>query len=406
MQFAKIKKIKNITPIEPGSAHDIHVKGEAESSFLFDSSFEYPEKEEKGKFTLEVRLPAHAEIPAFSHVMIFGDSTFFAKVINWLKTSPDILEIELFVDVIFVNGFERSLQFLTTDTKGVFLFAENELRELNTYAAQKTIFDQLADIMLGPKTAEKIKALTRPCFALTISGESTKDSSHFVGSPKTPKGQPIPVSPIYGPLFHLATLKTGQFAPYLTAEYGVSLHQNLSFFIRIEDTENGWPEQASEFAVFNYDELTEHPPSSNFHEPEYELVFREKLDIPDSQDSTILVLKLSDNQEQQYEALRETLHSITEPDGFLAGNSKLFGYPDSVQGCAAYEADRLSTDQQYSDEHFTGGLDWQLLLQISPSTHDFKFFDHFGDGTIYFMIRKKDLLAGNFDQVQVVVQGT
>ena len=406
MQFAKIKKIKNITPIEPGSANDLHVKGEAESSFLFDSSSEYPEKEEKGKFTLEVKLPTNAEIPAFSHVMIFGDSTFFAKVINWLKTSPVTLEIELFVDVIFVNGFERSLQFLTTDTNGVILFAENELRELNTYAAQKAIFDQLADIMLSPKTAEKIKALTQPCFVLTVSGENTKDRSHFVGNPKTPKGQPVPVSPTYGPQFHLATLKTEQFASHLATLYGISLKQNISFFIRIEDTENGWPERATEFTVLHYDEQSEHSPSAHFHEPEFEMVFREKLDAPDSQDSVIHVLKLSDKQEQQYEALLETLHSITEPDGFLTENSKLFGYPCSVQHCVAYEADRMSTDQEYSDEHYVGALDWQLLLQVSPYAHPFKFFEQFGDGSIYFMIRKKDLLAGNFGKVQVVVQNT
>jgi uncharacterized protein YwqG len=34
------------------------------------------------------------------------------------------------------------------------------------------------------------------------------------------------------------------------------------------------------------------------------------------------------------------------------------------------------------------------------------FFEIFGDGTIYFMIKKEDLAKGNFDAVQVVVQNT
>ena len=77
-----------------------------------------------------------------------------------------------------------------------------------------------------------------------------------------------------------------------------------------------------------------------------------------------------------------------------------------MQGCVSQEAEALHLNLPYGAAAPEDSADWQLLLQVSPYAKRLPFFDAFGDGTIYFMIRKEDLAVGKFDRVQVVVQGS
>lgn len=93
-------------------------------------------------------------------------------------------------------------------------------------------------------------------------------------------------------------------------------------------------------------------------------------------------------------------------DRIFSGLNKLFGYPESIQNCVSYEAERIHNNRDYGDDILKDAGSWHLLLQISPYCKAFDFFKDFGDATIYFMIHDNDLKNGNFDNCQVVCQST
>ncbi len=96
---------------------------------------------------------------------------------------------------------------------------------------------------------------------------------------------------------------------------------------------------------------------------------------------------------------------------------KLLGYADVIQGEMLTECERVcrglycgdaesyeNTPDEAKAEIAKHAGDWTLLLQISTITKgDFEWM--FGDcGMLYFYIRKDDLAARNFDQVQFSLQ--
>ncbi|MDL2225063.1 DUF1963 domain-containing protein [Eubacteriales bacterium OttesenSCG-928-M02] len=103
--------------------------------------------------------------------------------------------------------------------------------------------------------------------------------------------------------------------------------------------------------------------------------------------------------------------------GELAMDSRLFGWPESIQNSVfdeienEYLKDISSSDAPYQERTMTDSQseEWELLLQLDSGTFD-EMGAHsvmFGDyGNLYFVIRKEDLAAGRFDRVWFTLQCT
>lgn len=146
--------------------------------------------------------------------------------------------------------------------------------------------------------------------------------------------------------------------------------------------------------------------SEEMTDPEHAIIFEPGLDLPREDHAVIRTLQFSDDEAEQYEALYATFKSILLPRWEFESYNKIFGYPDNVQSCVAFEAERLKEGLEYSEDIYDAAVEWQLLLQVAPYCRKFNFIDTFGDGQIYFMIRRRDLASGNFSNVQLVVQST
>lgn len=396
MLITKIKKIRHLQPILPGSAEDLFPDAPMSVNFFGATTEGVPA--EKGRALVEVTAPGTI-LDGIEDVLLTGFSPMPVKLLRLSETKPGVFEAELYFYQLFAAGFITGVG-MVLEPGGVLIgFTPDEQSRLHDYDLQKVLFEQLAEVMMR-SGKEKIKSLPLPCYWLKVQESGSAAASHFVGTPKTGLGEKVPYY-LNRALYHVATLNTADFQ---TPEL---VRSKLSFYIDISDTENGWPETADRFKVFHYDQGTtqENPFAEELIESEKAIVFEKRLDLPGWNHSVLHQLKLTDRQQEEYEALLEVFRVITGVDDNAEYN-KLFGYPDNVQDCVAYEAERIKEGLDYSDKIYKTAVNWQLLLQISPYCYPFHFFETFGDGTIYFMIKKEDLAKGNFDAVQVVVQNT
>lgn len=143
--------------------------------------------------------------------------------------------------------------------------------------------------------------------------------------------------------------------------------------------------------------------------PELPISFSNKRDMPDYNEFVDYYYR--DCKREEYEA-----HCIVagyeEPD---FESSKLLGYTDVIQNPMLYETERVvngifsgdnrvKVDQATSRKLFRDSKEWIPLFQMGTvSTEDFELM--FCDcGLIYFLIRKGDLAARNFDNTWLILQ--
>jgi len=115
----------------------------------------------------------------------------------------------------------------------------------------------------------------------------------------------------------------------------------------------------------------------------------------------------SNGVDQLYDQLYEELHR-----GYEGPWHRMFGWPDLVQNSMQLECQLaasgmdLRTDAGYDDPRVPqlegGAAEWMLLLQVDT---DGEAGWMWGDaGTLYYWIRRPDLLAGRFDQVWMIFE--
>lgn len=113
---------------------------------------------------------------------------------------------------------------------------------------------------------------------------------------------------------------------------------------------------------------------------------------------------------EEYDDIRERL-GFPQQDN----SSKLLGYADTIQGNMQEECELVSRghylgsgwpkmNEKRRQELAAAAAEWVLLFQLDTVTQgDFELM--FGDcGRIYFYIRRRDLAAGKFDQVWLILQ--
>jgi len=221
---------------------------------------------------------------------------------------------------------------------------------------------------------DAILPLAMKSYLCSPTDSEDEHKSHFLGKPKHSVES----------LFHLSTL----FASDIKE---LSSINSLSFYVDINNLE-----EDSKLTI-----------SDCYFETANNFMIQEILDIPIYNHSLIFELQLSYDELDQYNEMRSFyFEHIISKDIESVEYNKILGYPDSIQNCVSYEAERIKNNRDYDDAIYEEAQNWMLLLQISPYCKKFNFFEKFGDGSIYFMIRKDDFRKRSFDNCQVVVQNT
>jgi uncharacterized protein YwqG len=232
--------------------------------------------------------------------------------------------------------------------------------------------------------------------------------SRFGGTALLPPGHAWPRTNTGKPLSFLALVRTADFqAP---AEVpGLPTDTLLAFFYEA-DQQEGWgshPEDRQFSAVIPVPAASAVPvtaPPGALTFPAYRVLPRTVTTIPDQDEPALDEL---DEDFTAYQRLSEDL----APDD-KAPWHRMFGWPDLVQDAMQLECQLASSGlnvggpEGYRDPRAAGlaagAADWLLLLQLDT---DDALTWMWGDvGTIYYWIRRQDLLAGRFDQTWLIFQ--
>ena len=260
------------------------------------------------------------------------------------------------------------------------------------------------------ETGNALSKIKQNSIILTIGnvGKYEKCSTHFGGVPDVPADF---VWPIYMddkleepyPINFLAQINCENAAKYdtegLLPERGL-----LSFFYDAEGQPwEGMNKDNDCIRVFWFEDIETLVPaelSDDFDEticyPYLSIGMKSKSSYPGYEDYSLLKNTYEGNMKVYHEVLN--LISCKKEEEV----SKLLGWADVIQATMLRDCDRNFFDTKRDDSAIVN--EWQLLFQLSTIRNK-NFELMFGDcGSIYFYIRKTDLLNHNFDNVYMQLQ--
>ncbi len=395
MILLQIKSIKQVKPIKWVSKDLSGLKeGQRFVRFVGD----HPNNPEYGSVVLSTKL-INGQFDGISQLLFIGDDTQEGKLVNHNKQLFGGYKLEIHFDTIYGHGLEYCAKDFIHNGGALVGLTQSEKESLSLIETQKALLSLLSEFII-PSKKNIVLNFARTGFLCIPNEGNDSNKSRFLGHPQHERSE------IKGgdenELYHLTTLHLKDFE---SNESWINNVQNLSFYIKINDTDKAWPEEKSDFKVLKCNEIVADRRSNKFDEP-INFNIQPILDLPGYDHSLINYYKFTDDDRNRYDVLRSVYMRLILGDKIDEEVNKFLGYPDSVQNCVSYEAERIFNQRDYSDEIFKDAINWCLLLQISPYCKWFKFFDEFGDGSIYYMIRKKDLEVGDFTKCQVIVQST
>ena len=394
MILLQIQSISKYTPVKwPFESLTALSEGQGYISF----GGKHPHNPEHGTLTLAANI-IEGTFEGITQVFLAQEDGRAGKLLNWKKRFWGGYNVELDFNTVFAHGLRYSARHFIPSGSFLIGLTPQEQAALNTFEQQRKLLALLVGQLLPSRKSEVLQSAL-PAFLCLPNDEQDEHFSHFLGAPKHPQAA---LNNDAQQLLHLATFHRSDFPEH---DFFKKLKPQLSFYLRTRETEIAWPEGKQDFKVFNdesrpgTDKAPEFSTAHNFE-------IRNLLDLPGYDHTLLRVHQFTKEEREKYNQLREVYMAMVI--GELESNevNKLFGYPDSVQNCVSYEAERVFNQRPYSDDIYADAVQWTLLLQVSPYCKWFDFFDYFGDGTIYYMIRKADLENGNFERCQVIVQHT
>jgi hypothetical protein len=391
-------QIRSIQQVEPIKWESKDLSGLNEGQRFVRFMGDHPDKPEYGSIVLSTQI-VNGQFDEISQVLFIGDDAQEGKLVNYKKQLLGGYKVEVLFDTIFGHGLKYCANNFIQSGGALVGLTESEKKSLHSIETQKKLLSLLADFII-PNKKELILNFARTGFLCLPNDESDTNKSHYLGCPKHEKSKIIDSS--QNDLYHLSTLNLKDFDLNQTWSNN---SESISFYIKINDTENGWPEEKDDFKVLQNNTSPIYQDSETF-EQAINFGIKPILDLPGYDHSLINHHNFTDDDRDRFEALRSVFMQLIIGDEIDEEANKILGYPDSIQNCVSYEAERIFNKREYSDEIYEDATKWCLLLQVSPYCKWFKFFDEFGDGSIYYMIRKQDLELGDFTNCQVVVQNT
>lgn len=402
--IVSITQITGIVPVEPGSRDDLNLsENQVMIALLIPDDVDQSGKNEKGKITILAELLSGSP-EGVVEVVPITDEPMVATLLRATTLDSGMLELELYFDQIFVTGFETSVLTLLSAGAGLVGLSEMDKMVIDNLDFQRQVFDNLVDVIFDSHKDE-IKALPLPCLLMDVVEMNSTSKSCYFSQASIPEAACIGLTVNNEHMMHVATICKSEIAGLLPAEIiDFMPAAYLSFYL-----EKGGREEPSE-AFGNRAQIVLHNEVEWKSKQEKSagsgIVFRKMLDLPQWDHSVLFNFQFSPIEDRQYEALEKTFKKLIHIGNNNRELNKLFGYSDNIQSCVAYWAEVQFSQREPSDEIYKDAADWQLLLQLSPYKHWFPIFDVIGDASLYFMIRKKDWLEGNFTHVQVIFQNT
>ncbi len=311
---------------------------------------------------------------------IVGEVPELGKLIQFKHVEDENYIVRIKFDVIFQNGFENSVSFFLSESVLV-LGLSTKIEGLNL---QQQVLDLLVRHVI-PTKYDIVMQLASPCLLMLPNDNQDKKNSFFLGKSDNDKAK-------LNDLIHLVKIHLGDLP---SSFKGNNIKNNLSFYLNVN-----WELDGFNFCVYNYDDHEFGVEAVDFFSFDDQIV----LDIPRIDHS--LLSEFSYEESYQYEMLYETFYHVIIKDYAFQSYNKFLGYPEPIQNCVAYEAERITNNRDYSKNIVLDAVDWMLLLQVDSDCKWFDFFEELGGGTIYFMIKKEDYMKSDFDKIQVVIQNT
>jgi hypothetical protein len=366
--------------------------GQGVSRFIGD----HPSNPEYGRVTVDVDL-VQGNFENISELLIIDLDPEPGTLLGFKKKLFGGYRIEVEFDTVFAHGLEYMTQHMFQPNHGILGLTESDKMNIKSIPGQKDLLYNLSSLII-PSRSKEISNLAIPSLRLLPTQTVPNTVSYFVSQGVEGKAKNKITSGNHT-LTHIATLHSSEFPPSLN--FPGSL-ESLYFYLNINSIEDGrYPEKPGDFKI-STSALSSDP------EPEDKIYFDSSLalDIPRPDHSKLMVLDLNDDEQEQYEALESLYKTILNQDHESEEFTKFLGYPDQIQGCVAYEAERVKNNRDHGTDLVEDGARWSLLLQIMPFNTQFEFLREFIDSTLYFMIREDDLLNGNLDDIQVIGQNT
>lgn len=337
------------------------------------------------------------------HVYFICDQLIKATIV---RHTNDIFknQVQLSFDGAFPYGFEKSINSFVRPGSSFFALTEEELQTSNKLIIQENILNILSSNLL-PDYTSKILESKRIGFYFEFSEDEKLKKSFAIGKIKQLENLFQLTNKTNTPLMHLCTIYPNELSVKL---FDSSENYGISFFLKITDTENGWPEKKDEFSVTQSKDrsILKYPLDITYSNEHLSIEMKPSYDIPEPEGYFSYNLGLNEDEKLCYRVLHFIYHEIVINWHYKRMPSKFLGHPISEQYCVNYEAERISKKLKYDDSIHKEAEDWCLLLFINPYDKWFNFFDKFGDGSIYFMIKKEDLNNMDFRNVQLVVQNS
>jgi len=391
-------KIKNLKQVKPMKWESKDLSGLKEGQRFVRFMGDHPNNPEHGSIVLSTQIVS-GEFDDIKEVLIIGDDAQDGRLINYKKQLLGGYKVEIQFDTIYGHGLKYSAKNFIQSGGAIIGLTKTEKESLNSIETQRTLLSLLAEFII-PNKKELIIKLARVGFLCIPNDRNDSNRSHYLGKPNHEQSEIKDSSG--NNLYHLASLNLEEFE---LNQNWINSTEQISFYIKVNDTENGWPEEKDDFKVIKGRSSSENQDSKSYDQT-MNFSIKPILDLPGYDHTLINHHKFSDDDRDRFDALRSVFMQLIIGDEVEEEVNKFLGYPDSIQNCVSYEAERIYNKREYSDEIFQDAKNWCLLLQVSPYCKWFKFFDGFGDGSIYYMIRKQDLELGDFSNCQVVVQNT
>lgn len=398
MILLAIGEIINIKPIRWESA-DLSGLQTGQSYVRYPEG-NHPHQPEHGSVEISVEV-LRGDFKDITDLIFVGIGASEGRLIRWEKDEHGAAKVVVHFDTIFGHGLAYSVKNFILEGGGIIGLTDSDKKALATFAGQRELLALLASHIIPTRQQDVLDFARRAWICIPNKG-SDENASHFLGRPKHDLSKLSPGTHVKIPL-HLATILTDELDGFKKKD---KIGRYLSFYLRIQDTIIGWPEKKEDFKVFNQQFLSPPLIDNVYFETAANFDTTELLDLPQYDHSLINKLKFSEDEEGRYYTLYSVYMKLALGEFVDHEVNKLFGYPDSIQQCVAFEAERIKRQKEHDEISYEDAADWILLLQVSPYCQWFNFFDEFGDGTIYYLIRQQDLLNGHFDNCQLVIQNT